>query len=122
MRPPSCICGDCKKCKHRKYARDWYSKNRERVLFLQKKRRESGELAEYERNRYTNDEDFRKRKKARNMVSIRIARGTIKRENCQVCGAENAHAHHSDYNNPLDIVWLCASHHYDEHMKGRVGV
>ena len=29
---------------------------------------------------------------------------------CQICGRK-AEAHHYDYNKPLDVLWLCRSHH-----------
>ncbi len=33
---------------------------------------------------------------------------------CWVCG-EKAQGHHPDYNSPLDVVWLCRSHHKQAH-------
>ena len=70
---------------------------------------------EYERARYQNDAAFRERKKARNAVLIRISRGTLRRGECEVCGAENAQAHHEDYSRPLDVRWLCELHHRQHH-------
>lgn len=91
--------------------RSWYARNRERILEQIAERRQTGSLAAYERERYHNDAEFNKRKKARNAVNIRIKRGTIKRQPCEICGAELAHAHHDDYNRPLDVRWLCEQHH-----------
>lgn len=34
---------------------------------------------------------------------------------CWVCGAQ-AHAHHPDYSHPLDVVWLCPTHHKQAHQ------
>lgn len=34
---------------------------------------------------------------------------------CEVCGVPNAHAHHDDYSKPMEIRWLCKSHHYLHH-------
>jgi hypothetical protein len=114
-RPASCLCGECAKCKRRIYMRDWYAKNRERVLTQIADRRKAGSLAAYERERYNTDEQFRKRKKARNAVSIRLKRGTMKRQPCEVCGAPEGHAHHEDYDRPLDVRWLCETHHRAVH-------
>lgn len=31
------------------------------------------------------------------------------------CACETVHAHHPDYSRPLDVVWLCSSHHREAH-------
>lgn len=40
--------------------------------------------------------------------------GQVKKQPCWVCG-ETAEAHHPDYSRPLDVVWLCPSHHKQAH-------
>jgi len=30
---------------------------------------------------------------------------------CQVCGGLEVEAHHTDYGNPLDVIWLCRGKH-----------
>jgi hypothetical protein len=45
-----------------------------------------------------------------------IASGRLIRQPCEECGAtENIHAHHDDYDKPLEIRWLCAKHHMRLH-------
>jgi len=40
----------------------------------------------------------------------------IKKQPCEICGSlEHIEKHHEDYNNPLDIRWLCRVHHLDLH-------
>lgn len=51
------------------------------------------------------------------MVSIRLARGTMERGSCDVCGCDDVQAHHDDYSKPLDIRWLCKEHHMIEHER-----
>lgn len=95
--------------------RGWYEKHPGYAVASEKKRRESGATAVYERDRYSNNPEFRARKKARNMVLIRVARGTMERECCDVCGAPEAQAHHDDYSQPLNVRWLCDTHHQEIH-------
>ncbi len=63
------------------------------------------------------------RNKARHSVRVAIMQGVIKRPeggNCQKCGKPcdrlNLHGHHPDYNNPLEIIWLCVSCHKRTHL------
>jgi len=44
-----------------------------------------------------------------------IKRGKLKPRPCEQCGALNAHAHHPDYKQPLDVIWLCPLHHKQAH-------
>jgi hypothetical protein len=37
---------------------------------------------------------------------------------CLICG-EKAEAHHPDYDSPLNVVWLCTSHHNETHAMAR---
>jgi hypothetical protein len=40
------------------------------------------------------------------------------KEPCEVCGTEEKiNAHHDDYLKPLNVRWLCASHHRQWHIK-----
>ena len=55
-------------------------------------------------------------------VSNAIRDGRLIRGSCEVCGAENAHAHHDDYTKPLEVRWLCRKHHLEHHgWKSREG-
>ncbi len=48
--------------------------------------------------------------RARDMISKRVKRGTMKKEPCDACGRE-AESHHHNYSEPGDVVWLCKEHH-----------
>lgn len=68
-------------------------------------------------NRRWRAED-RRRTRAHNMVARAVACGRLVPQPCCVCGsAVNIHAHHDDYDRPLDVRWLCAEHHSKEHQK-----
>jgi hypothetical protein len=56
--------------------------------------------------------------KARYAVSNAIRDGRLMRLPCMVCGIK-AEAHHPDYDRPLDVVWLCSSHHKQAHALTR---
>lgn len=58
-----------------------------------------------------------KRVKARSDVNHAIRDGKLKREGCEICGSSESEAHHDNYNFPLDVRWLCFSHHREWHKK-----
>ena len=61
----------------------------------------------------------RNRIKSRAHVKLNTAlkRGKVSKLPCSICGDINALAHHHDYSKPLDVVWLCRTHHAEEHAK-----
>jgi len=88
---------------------------------------------EYDRargSRATND-DLRKYReknpqkyKAHSAVGYAIKAKKLFHEDCEVCGREDAHAHHDDYAKPLNVRWLCPPHHkqwHDENGEGLNG-
>lgn len=44
-----------------------------------------------------------------------IRDGRLTRQPCEVCGELKAQAHHDDYSKPLDVRWLCSTHHAEWH-------
>jgi hypothetical protein len=63
-------------------------------------------------NRYF--EKFPNRRKAQVIAGNAIRDGRLKRQPCLICG-ERGEAHHPDYDAPLDVVWLCTTHHKQAH-------
>jgi hypothetical protein len=57
--------------------------------------------------------------KAHNKVNNALRDGKISRaERCEKCGAkEFLHKHHFDYNEPLNVIWLCARCHNKIHRE-----
>lgn len=85
---------------------------------------------EYDRERGSrqspeNQREYRSRypKKARalRMVAYHVRKGTLRPEPCEKCGKENTHAHHDDYDYPLNVRWLCAEHHREWHDRNGEG-
>jgi hypothetical protein len=54
------------------------------------------------------------KQRAHDLVAYAVRIGRIVSQPCWVCG-EKAQAHHPDYSAPLDVVWLCDSHHKQAH-------
>lgn len=54
------------------------------------------------------------RSNAQQKLRRAVRTGKVKKQPCWVCG-EKAEAHHPDYSNPLDVVWLCVMHHRQTH-------
>lgn len=57
--------------------------------------------------------------RVRRQTRSAILAGTLVRQPCEVCGAEKVDAHHDDYSKPLDVRWLCRTHHNEFHAKAR---
>lgn len=56
---------------------------------------------------------YPERHRARNAVNLKIYRGKLKRGTCH-CG-KVGQAHHEDYTKPLEVIWLCSTHHAEHH-------
>jgi hypothetical protein len=56
--------------------------------------------------------------RAHQLVSKAVKSGKILPMPCIVCG-DDAEAHHPDYNQPLDVIWLCPAHHKQVHAMTR---
>jgi hypothetical protein len=55
--------------------------------------------------------------KARNRLQMALRYGKIIRQPCEKCGAVKVHGHHDDYTKPLDVRWLCQTHHAQHHRR-----
>ena len=64
---------------------------------------------------------YRERHRAKHLahkaVQTAIARKALTRQCCEVCGVLETHAHHDDYDKPLDVRWLCLGHHREAHAE-----
>jgi hypothetical protein len=83
---------------------------------------------DYKRWHYLkNKDDYRTKSKHRSLNSVKtkavaqvnsaIAAGKLTRKPCEKCGAEKAEGHHDDYAKPLEVRWLCRTHHRRWHKK-----
>ena len=122
-RPRTCSCGRCRKCldrirKKRQY--DAMTPAERRAWKAKKNRLKS----------YVTDRRARRRHIARNpdkaearkALANALRSGRIVRGRCHVCGiahgtvrgdgsAVAVQGHHDDYTRPLEVRWLCTTHH-----------
>jgi len=109
--------GKCKECTKKDVAVN-YAKRREQYAAYERERFQRPERKKkcllYQASRRRKQ---RKKYFARQAVSNAIRDGRLVRQPCDVCGDENAQAHHDDYNRSLDVVWLCRKHHLERHGK-----
>lgn len=72
--------------------------------------------------RGTHDDD-----KSQNIAENAVVNGTLTPLPCEMCGRDGKmksgkrliHMHHSDYNKPLDVIWLCPKCHFNWHKKNK---
>lgn len=87
---------ECKEC-HSRYSKEYYQKNKQKYKDRAKK---------YSKNKT----------RAVSAVTYAIKTGKLIRQPCEECGAEKTDAHHDDYAKPLEVRWLCRSHHIQHHV------
>ena len=111
----------------------WNAENRERVREISSayyERNADAVRARARAHRQENIESYRaydrarghrvydeEKEAARRKLGKAVIRGTIVRLPCEVCGVPNAEGHHEDYSKPLDVRWLCRTHHMQLHRR-----
>ena len=107
----------CKECT-KKDALEHRWNNIEKIRKYDRERgcRQTQEYFKEYRSKYPN------KYKATNMVNNAIRDGKLFKEPCDVCGTmEKVEAHHDDYAKPLNVRWLCSSHHRQWHRDSGEG-
>lgn len=89
----------CKEC-HSRYNKEHYRKNKH--VFQERDRKYAKSSV---------------KTKAVAAVAGAIKKGKLIRQSCEKCGAEKTDAHHDDYAKPLEVRWLCRSHHIAWHAE-----
>ena len=105
------FCKDCTRKKYRLRRKKNIQKFREKEKRYYNNNKDTISLkrkAAYKKNRH--------KTLAHYAVQRALYKGIIKRLPCEVCGSvENVIAHHDDYSKPVDVRWLCQSHHMQHH-------
>ena len=105
---------------YRKWKRAYYLKNREKELERKRKYRSTPKGKIATRKSWENAWKNSKHKiLARKQVQKAILRGKLIRKPCVKCGVKKSDAHHPDYSKPLEVIWLCETHHYELHRGSR---
>ena len=110
---------NCKVCKKRESIERRFGDRREYVLEYDRQRAKAPHRKEQKKRiNLEYYKNFKDRKKAGTKLRYAVAKGLIQPMPCLCCG-EKAEAHHPDYSRPLDVVWLCPSHHKQAHAVSR---
>jgi hypothetical protein len=110
-----CRCDRCRAVNAARH-RAWVVENRERHRELSRRsyiRHRSKWLV-----RKVESRDHEK-ERARSVLNAAVERGDVVRGRCEREGPDcsgDVQAHHDDYSKPLDVRWLCRSHHRYEHL------
>lgn len=109
--------GKCKVCQ-----RDAVNKNREKNL--ERFRSYDQERSKLPHRKISNFEISTKWRKAdprrmrcHNAVARALRAGRLHKEPCERCGELKVHAHHDNYDEPLNIMWLCQPCHKVRHKE-----
>lgn len=96
--------------------KDYVSKNRNKVKKYQKiyRNRPYAKINQLERQKQQRIK-HKLKFKARELVHTALRNCSILKLPCEICGIKKSEAHHSNYNRPLQIKWLCRLHHEQEH-------
>lgn len=117
--------GTCRDCWNRRWSPviaqhqgRYYHENRNGLRDRRQARARAAHRANpeqtYERTARYN-ERHPERAAARTLLQTAVRSGRIARRPCAECGATKTDAHHDDYSRPLDVVWLCRTHHGERH-------
>jgi hypothetical protein len=100
------------------YQRDWRAANSEAASAASRRWRESHPEVYTASHRNGVKRWIQANKEAataHQLVFRAIRRGDLIRQPCQECGNPKGQAHHDDYSKPLEVIWLCAHHHRQQH-------
>ncbi len=99
--------------KYKEWNRVNKEKNRVWAKTSYKRRKANGKIDEYLEKCNPENKQMRKAISRANKV---LRKGGIKKMPCEVCGEAKVDMHHEDYSKPLDVTWLCRSHHKQVHV------
>ncbi len=106
---------DVRRAYQREYQRRWARANRDKRLVYEKNWHDKNPGTR-EKYRQINRDRHPEKQRARGILSKHVADGKIIRQPCEVCGVTtDVQGHHDDYSKPLEVRWLCRTHHMEVH-------
>jgi len=84
-----------------------------RAEYLSEWRKKNAEKSREHTRRWR--EKNKHKRAAHRKVEVKLRNGSWTSQPCEKCGNVKAQAHHDDYAKPLDVIWLCDSHHKMRH-------
>lgn len=105
----------CKVCTRKDVHEHRHGKGREKVLAYDRERAKQPHRIEASKKIIAKwKAEHPKRRAAHIAVGNAVRDGRLIPLPCFVCG-QKAEAHHPDYDQPLDVIWLCSAHHKQVH-------
>lgn len=114
---------DGKQSQCRQCMNEWRKENGKKIRSSERYKSRMREWLKTEKGKKLKRRQFDKwvranpqKRQAQSVVNNAIASGQIERAPCVICGAENnVHGHHDNYARPIDVIWLCPTHHHERH-------
>ena len=122
-RNPICKCGitkenpkeaQCLKCTNERKRKARLKKKLENPNFMKEEEERINKW-------YEEDKLHALKRRTREATARRIKAGLLIKQPCEVCGEHNnIQAHHDDYNDAMNVRWLCSCHHAEHHKKEKM--
>jgi len=123
-RNPTCKCGkvkedsseaQCSTCTNERKRNRRLTRKTEDPDFLAKEREKINKTLK-------EDELYALKVRTRQATYSCIRAGLLVKQPCEVCGTEEAiQAHHDDYDDHMNVRWLCTKHHAEHHKNEKKG-
>ena len=95
--------------------REWRAKNPNRV-----KAANRGNVRKLEHQREVRNMS-NKKYCAQQLIKFAVKCGVLERGPCEICDTPNGQGHHDDYDKPMEVRWLCGTHHRQWHTENGPG-
>lgn len=120
--PRNMVCKECTKKRVSEYQKSKKGKEVHRAANKKYSKSKKGKISSKTcSERHYKLKSSKKKLLARWAVQRAVKSGLLIRCKCSICGDNNVHGHHNDYDRQLDVIWLCPFHHKQWHAKNGEG-